>query len=85
MCQHDHLLKLSDASFMTCSAVWPVLMMASLSVLLALFSALMVLVEVSLILFAVTVKVFVFNGIHLIVGMVSLSFCCSGEFSLALV
>jgi hypothetical protein len=39
-------LKLSDASFLTCSAAWPVLTTASLSVLLALFSALMVLVEV---------------------------------------
>ncbi len=36
-------------------------------------------------LFAVTVKVFVFNGVHLIGGMVSLPFCCSGEFSSALV
>jgi hypothetical protein len=36
-------------------------------------------------LFAVTVGVFVFNGVHLIVGMVPLPFCCSGEFSLALV
>jgi hypothetical protein len=35
-------------------------------------------------LFAVTVRVFVFNGVHLIVGMVPLPFCCSREFSLAL-
>ncbi len=36
-------------------------------------------------LFAVMVEVFVFNGVLLIVGMVSLPFCCSREFSLALV
>ncbi len=36
-------------------------------------------------LFAVTVKVFVFNGVRSIVGMVSLPFCYSGVFSLALV
>jgi hypothetical protein len=35
--------------------------------------------------FAVTVKVFVFNGVRSIVGMVSLPFCYSGVFSLALV
>jgi hypothetical protein len=35
-------------------------------------------------LFAVTLNVFVFNGVCLIVGMVSLPFCCNGEFSLAL-
>ncbi len=36
-------------------------------------------------LFAITFKVFVFNGVHSIVGMVSLPFCCRREFSLALV
>ncbi len=36
-------------------------------------------------LFVLTVGVFVFNGVHLIVGMVPLPFCCSGEFSSALV
>jgi hypothetical protein len=40
-------LTLSEAAFKLCSAVWPALMTASLSVLLALFSALMDLVEVS--------------------------------------
>ena len=40
-------LTLSEAAFMLCSVVWPLLTMASLSVSLALFSALMVLVEVS--------------------------------------
>jgi hypothetical protein len=39
----------------------------------------------SLFLFADTAKVFVFNGVCLIVGMVSLPFCCSRELSLALV
>jgi hypothetical protein len=39
-------LKLSDTSFTTCSAVWPVLTMASLSASLAPLSALTVLVEV---------------------------------------
>ncbi len=42
-------------------------------------------VAVSSTLFAVTVKVFVFNGVRSKVGMVLLPFCCSGEFSLALV
>jgi hypothetical protein len=36
-------------------------------------------------LFAVMGKVFVFNGVCLIVGMVSLPFCCSGKFSSTLV
>jgi hypothetical protein len=36
-------------------------------------------------LFALMVGVFVFNGVHLIVGMVPLPFCCIGELSLALV
>jgi hypothetical protein len=36
-------------------------------------------------LFAVTAGVFVSNGVHSIVGMVPLPFCCSGEFSLVLV
>jgi hypothetical protein len=36
-------------------------------------------------LFAVTDRVFVFNGVHRTVGMVPLPFCCSGDFSLALV
>ncbi len=40
-------LTLSEAVFILCSAVWPVLTTASLSVSLALFSALMDLVEVS--------------------------------------
>jgi hypothetical protein len=40
-------LTLSEAAFMLCSAVWPVMMAASLSALLAPFSALMGLVEVS--------------------------------------
>ncbi len=40
-------LTLSEAAFTLCSSVWPVLTIASLSALLALFSALMVLVEVS--------------------------------------
>jgi hypothetical protein len=40
-------LKLLDASFTMRSAAWPVLTMALLSASLALFSALMVLVEVS--------------------------------------
>ncbi len=54
---------------MTCSAAWPVLMTAPLSALLAPFSALIVLVEVS----------------SESMGMVPLPFCCSGELSLALV
>ncbi len=40
-------LTLFEAAFTLCSAVWPVLMTASLSALLAPFSVLMVLVEVS--------------------------------------
>jgi hypothetical protein len=36
-------------------------------------------------LFALKVRVFVFNGVHSIVGMVLLPFCCSGELGLALV
>ncbi len=40
-------LTLSEAAFTLCLAVWPVLMTASLSALLALFSVLMDLVEVS--------------------------------------
>ncbi len=40
-------LTLSEASFATCSAAWPGLMMAPSSALMALLSALMVLVEVS--------------------------------------
>jgi hypothetical protein len=40
-------LMLSEAAIMSCSAVWPVLTMASLSAFLAPISALMVLVEVS--------------------------------------
>ncbi len=62
-------LKLSDASFQTCSAAWPVLTAAPSSVLLAQFSALMVLVELS----------------SESMGMVPLPFCCRGELSLALV
>jgi hypothetical protein len=41
------VLKLSEASFAMCSAVWPVLMMAPSSALTAPLSELMVLVEVS--------------------------------------
>ncbi len=63
------VLKLSDASFPMCSATWPVLTMAPLSALPALFSALMILVEVS----------------SESMGMVPLPFCCSRELSLALV
>ncbi len=40
-------LTLSEAAFTSCSAVWPVLRTAILSASSALFSALMVLVEVS--------------------------------------
>ena len=40
-------LNMSDAFFMTCSAAWPVLVLALLSALMTLISALMVLVEVS--------------------------------------
>jgi hypothetical protein len=40
-------LTLSEAAFTLCSAVWPVLMTATLSVSSALFSTLMDLVEVS--------------------------------------
>ncbi len=40
-------LTLSEADFTSCSAVWPVLTTASLSALLAPFSALMILVKVS--------------------------------------
>ncbi len=36
-------------------------------------------------LFAVMVGVFVFNGVHSILGKFPLPFCCSGEFRLALV
>jgi hypothetical protein len=49
------------------------------------FKAMALEAVVSSTLFAVTVEVFVFNGVHLLVGMVSLPFCCSGKFSLALV
>ncbi len=40
-------LRLSEAAFLLCSAVWPMLMTALLSASLAQFSALMDLVEVS--------------------------------------
>ncbi len=60
---------LSDASFPTCSVAWPVLMTAPLSALVALFSALMVLVEV----------------LYELMGMVPLPVCCSKELSLVLV
>jgi hypothetical protein len=62
-------LKLSDASFPTCSVAWPVLTTAPLCALSAPLSVLMILVEVS----------------SESMGMVSLPFCCSRELSLALV